>query len=74
MTIRLTDFDKKQLQQEAERRGMTQSSLLRSLIARLPFRVAEAVGHIQETLSAIHPTLMLHIEMWGFSRFQLNYG
>ncbi|AOY82317.2 hypothetical protein BJP36_22840 [Moorena producens JHB] len=36
MTIRLTDFEKKQLEQEAERRGMTQSSLLRSFIARLP--------------------------------------
>ncbi|NEO02136.1 MAG: CopG family transcriptional regulator [Moorea sp. SIO3I7] len=36
LMIRLTSFDKKQLKQEAERRGMTPSELLRSLIARFP--------------------------------------
>ncbi|NEP47942.1 MAG: CopG family transcriptional regulator [Moorea sp. SIO3C2] len=36
LMIRLTDFEKRQLLQEAERRGMTQSELIRSLIARFP--------------------------------------
>ncbi|NEO49349.1 MAG: ribbon-helix-helix protein, CopG family [Moorea sp. SIO4A3] len=36
LTIRITSFEKRQLAQEAERRGMTQSELLRSLIARFP--------------------------------------
>ncbi|WAN68740.1 ribbon-helix-helix protein, CopG family [Moorena producens JHB] len=36
LTIRLTDFEKRQLRQEADRRGMTSSELLRSLIARFP--------------------------------------
>ncbi|WP_083304966.1 CopG family transcriptional regulator [Moorena producens] len=63
LTIRVTDFERRQLEQEANRRGMTQSELIRSLIARFPVRVAEAKGHakserlcrIQKTLSAIHP-------------------
>ncbi|NEO00770.1 MAG: ribbon-helix-helix protein, CopG family [Moorea sp. SIO3I7] len=45
LTIRITDFEKRQLAQEADRRGMTQSELIRSLIARFPVRVAEAFGH-----------------------------
>uniref|UniRef100_A0A1D9FVS7 CopG family transcriptional regulator n=1 Tax=Moorena producens (strain JHB) TaxID=1454205 RepID=A0A1D9FVS7_MOOP1 len=36
LMIRLTDFEKRQLKQEAERRGMTSSELVRSLIARFP--------------------------------------
>ncbi|AOY81892.1 ribbon-helix-helix protein, CopG family [Moorena producens JHB] len=36
LIIRITDFEKRQLAQEAERRGMTQSELIRSLIARFP--------------------------------------
>ncbi|NES83748.1 MAG: CopG family transcriptional regulator [Moorea sp. SIO2B7] len=36
LIIRLTDFEKRQFLQEAERRGMTQSELIRSLIARFP--------------------------------------
>ncbi|NEO40656.1 MAG: ribbon-helix-helix protein, CopG family [Moorea sp. SIOASIH] len=36
LTIRITNFEKRQLAQEAERRGMTQSELIRSLIARFP--------------------------------------
>ncbi|NEQ86812.1 MAG: CopG family transcriptional regulator [Moorea sp. SIO2I5] len=36
LMIRLTGFEKKQLKQEADRRGMTCSELLRSLIARFP--------------------------------------
>ncbi|NEO51149.1 MAG: CopG family transcriptional regulator [Moorea sp. SIO4G2] len=34
--IRMTNFEKQQLKQEADRRGMTPSELLRSLIARFP--------------------------------------
>ncbi|NEO81003.1 MULTISPECIES: ribbon-helix-helix protein, CopG family [unclassified Moorena] len=34
LTISITDFEKRQLAQEASRRGMTQSELIRSLIAR----------------------------------------
>jgi predicted DNA binding CopG/RHH family protein len=34
--IRITDYEKKQLEQEATRRGMTKSELIRSLIARFP--------------------------------------
>ncbi|NEP28195.1 CopG family transcriptional regulator [Moorena sp. SIO3I6] len=36
LTIRITDFEKRQLEQEANRRGMTSSELIRSLIARFP--------------------------------------
>ncbi|WP_424102810.1 plasmid mobilization protein [Moorena producens] len=36
LVVRVTDFEKQQLQQEADRRGMTCSELLRSFIARLP--------------------------------------
>jgi len=36
LMIRVTSFEKQQLNEEAERRGMTQSELIRSLIARLP--------------------------------------
>ncbi|NEO69889.1 CopG family transcriptional regulator [Moorena sp. SIO3H5] len=36
LMIRLTSFEKKQLKQEADRRGMTCSELLRSLIAPFP--------------------------------------
>ncbi|NEO80565.1 CopG family transcriptional regulator [Moorena sp. SIO4G3] len=36
LMIRLTSFEKRQLKQEADRRGMTSSELLRSLIARFP--------------------------------------
>ncbi|EGJ32372.1 MAG: ribbon-helix-helix protein, CopG family [Moorea sp. SIO3E2] len=36
LMIRLTDFEKRQLRQEADRRGMTNSELIRSLIARFP--------------------------------------
>lgn len=34
--IRVTLYEKQQLIEEAERRGMTQSELIRSLIARFP--------------------------------------
>ncbi|WP_293118257.1 CopG family transcriptional regulator [Moorena sp. SIO4G3] len=34
LTIRVTEFERRQLEQEANRRGMTQSELIRSLIAR----------------------------------------
>jgi Ribbon-helix-helix protein, copG family len=34
--IRVTDDEKQQLEEEAMRRGITQSELIRSLIARLP--------------------------------------
>ncbi|WP_293114477.1 hypothetical protein [Moorena sp. SIO4G3] len=50
MIIRLTDFEKKQLEQEAERRGMTQSSLLRSLIARFPVPVASALPNPRDSV------------------------
>ncbi|AOY81927.1 ribbon-helix-helix protein, CopG family [Moorena producens JHB] len=36
MTIRLTEYEKKKLEQEADKRGMNQSEVLRSLIARFP--------------------------------------
>ncbi|EGJ30112.1 hypothetical protein LYNGBM3L_56490 [Moorena producens 3L] len=36
LVVRVTNFEKKQLQEEADRRGMTCSELLRSFIARLP--------------------------------------
>ncbi|OLT59993.1 plasmid mobilization protein [Moorena bouillonii] len=36
LVVRVTEFEKKQLQEEADRRGMTYSELLRSFIARLP--------------------------------------
>ncbi|NEO96071.1 MAG: CopG family transcriptional regulator [Moorea sp. SIO3G5] len=36
LIVRLTDFEKRQLKQEADRRGMTPSELVRSLIARFP--------------------------------------
>jgi hypothetical protein len=34
--IRLTEYEKRQLETEAEARGMTKSELIRSLIARFP--------------------------------------
>ena len=36
LSIKLTDYELLQLKEEAIRRGMTQSELLRSLIARFP--------------------------------------
>ncbi|EGJ33075.1 MAG: CopG family transcriptional regulator [Moorea sp. SIO2B7] len=36
LIVRVTEFEKKQLKQEADRRGMTPSELVRSFIARLP--------------------------------------
>ncbi len=36
LMIRITRFEKMQLKQEAERRGMTPSELVRSLIAKFP--------------------------------------
>ncbi|NEO81109.1 MAG: ribbon-helix-helix protein, CopG family [Moorea sp. SIO4G3] len=39
LVIRITDFEKRQLQQEADKRGMTSSELIRSLIA--PFPIPE---------------------------------
>jgi predicted DNA binding CopG/RHH family protein len=36
LEIRITEYEMKQLQQEASRRGMTKSELVRSLIARFP--------------------------------------
>ena len=34
--VRLTEYELQQLEEEATRRGMTKSELVRSLIARLP--------------------------------------
>lgn len=34
--IRLTNYELRQLEEEAQKRGMTKSELLRSLIARFP--------------------------------------
>ncbi len=36
LDIRLTDYEMQQLKEEAMRRGMTKSELIRSLIARFP--------------------------------------
>jgi predicted DNA binding CopG/RHH family protein len=36
LEIRITEYEVKQLEQEAARRGMTKSELIRSLIARFP--------------------------------------
>lgn len=36
LEIRIIGYEMKQLEQEANRRGMTKSELLRSLIARFP--------------------------------------
>ena len=36
LDIKLTDYELRQLQEEAMRRGMNMSELLRSLIARFP--------------------------------------
>jgi hypothetical protein len=36
LDIRLTKYEMLQLEQEADRRGMTKSELIRSLIARFP--------------------------------------
>ncbi len=36
LIVRVTDFEKRQLKQEADKRGMTPSELIRSFIARLP--------------------------------------
>ncbi|NEO79967.1 hypothetical protein [Moorena sp. SIO4G3] len=47
MTIRLTEYEKKKLEQEAERIGMNQSELLRSLIARFPERAPRRLCRIQ---------------------------
>ncbi|WP_293028380.1 hypothetical protein [Moorena sp. SIO3I8] len=61
MTIRLTDFEKKQLEQEAERRAMTQSSLLRSFIARLPVRVASAKPNPRDSVQNSSHTHAAHV-------------
>ncbi len=34
--LRVTAYEKQQLKEESERRGMTQSELIKSLIARFP--------------------------------------
>ena len=34
--LRVTEYEKRQLKEEAVRRGMTQSEVIRSLIARFP--------------------------------------
>jgi hypothetical protein len=36
LEVRLTEYESRQLEQEAVRRGMTKSELIRSLVARLP--------------------------------------
>ncbi|MBD1804439.1 ribbon-helix-helix protein, CopG family [Microcoleus sp. FACHB-SPT15] len=36
LDIRLTDYEMRQLNEEADRRGMNKSELIRSLIARFP--------------------------------------
>jgi hypothetical protein len=36
LEVRVTEYEMKQLGQEADRRGMTRSELIRSFIARLP--------------------------------------
>jgi hypothetical protein len=36
LEIRLTEYESRQLEQEAVKRAMTKSELIRSLIARLP--------------------------------------
>ncbi|HBE18297.1 MAG TPA: CopG family transcriptional regulator [Cyanobacteria bacterium UBA11149] len=36
LSIKLTNYELQELKEESERRGMTQSELLRSLIARFP--------------------------------------
>jgi predicted DNA binding CopG/RHH family protein len=36
LEIRITSYEMRQLEQEATRRGMTKSELIRSLIARFP--------------------------------------
>ncbi|NEO63892.1 MAG: CopG family transcriptional regulator [Moorea sp. SIO4G2] len=36
LIVRVTEFEKQQLKQEADRRGMTPSELIRSLIACFP--------------------------------------
>lgn len=51
LEIRLTEYESRQLEQEAVKRGMTKSELIRSMIARLPAPVQLAdVG----TESATH--------------------
>ncbi|NEO77962.1 CopG family transcriptional regulator [Moorena sp. SIO4G3] len=50
LTIRITNFEKRQLAQEADRRGMTQSELIRSLIARFPVRVASALPNPKDSV------------------------
>jgi hypothetical protein len=36
LTVRITEYEKKQLLQEADRRGMSMSDIVRSWIAKLP--------------------------------------
>ncbi|NEO32340.1 MAG: CopG family transcriptional regulator [Symploca sp. SIO3C6] len=36
LEVRLTEYESRQLEQEAVRRGMTKPELIRSLVARLP--------------------------------------
>ncbi|WP_083305384.1 CopG family transcriptional regulator [Moorena producens] len=55
MTIRLTEYEKKKLEQEATKRGMNQSEVLRSLIARFPERAPRRLCRIPKTLCKIHP-------------------
>ncbi|NEO39138.1 MAG: ribbon-helix-helix protein, CopG family [Moorea sp. SIOASIH] len=50
MTIRLTEYEKRKLEQEAEKRGMNQSEVLRSLIARFPVRVASALPNPKDSV------------------------
>ena len=53
--IRTTKYEKKQLEQEAARRGMTQSELIRSLIVRFPAPVQ--FGHLRTSDDpALYPT------------------
>lgn len=40
LEVRLTEYENTQLKQEAARRGMTKSELVRSLIARFPAPVS----------------------------------
>ncbi|NEO34893.1 MAG: CopG family transcriptional regulator [Moorea sp. SIOASIH] len=58
LTIRITNFEKRQLAQEAERRGMTQSELIRSLIARFRDPCIPCAKFI--------PHLCYACSLWGF--------
>ncbi|NEP52726.1 MAG: ribbon-helix-helix protein, CopG family [Moorea sp. SIO3C2] len=60
LTIRITNFEKRQLAQEAERRGMNQSELIRSLIARFPVRVASALPNPKDSVQNSSHTYATH--------------